>query len=151
MDVGIECVKAEFLMDVIEQVCEYDVIAIDECQFFDDIRDFVLSIEEIAKTNALLIMNKKSTPSVVIISGLIADSERKKWPNVIDVYPLADTIMHCKAYCVDCADGTMAAFTKCTVQKHGQEMIGDKEVYKAVCRKHYHEKHIDQRSTHQIP
>ena len=40
------------------------------------------------------------------------------------------------ALCMECMDGTAGPFTKRTVTSDILELIGDKDSYKAVCRKH---------------
>ena len=126
-------------MDMVDLVKGYDVVAIDEGQFFDDLHQFILAMEQMYHIvdDDDDIGGKKKKPSVVIISALSGDSNRQCWPNMNAIYPLVDDIMHCKAFCVDCNDGTLAAFSKCVVVKTGQTLIGDKEAYKATCRRHF--------------
>ena len=38
--------------------------------------------------------------------------------------------------CMECMDGTHGPFTKRIVKNEETELIGGKEMYKAVCRKH---------------
>jgi thymidine kinase len=51
--------------------------------------------------------------------------------------PLANTIDKLSAYCMECKDGTLAHFTKRTLNStNQQEMVGAGDIYMAVCRKH---------------
>ncbi len=101
-----------------------DYIAIDEAQFYPDLQSFV---------RKLLEMNKH-----VHVSGLVADSDKRKFGNIIDLIPLADHVEQLKAYCVDCKDHYQnAPFTKCSGVKEGQVLIGAQDKYKPVCGFHY--------------
>jgi thymidine kinase len=102
----------------------HDVVAIDETHFFDDVYDFLIAMEK----------SETRKTTIVVMACLSGDSDRKRWTTMDDVYPLMDEIKHCKAYCVDCGDGTEAPFSKCLVQKNTKELIGNS--YKAVCRRH---------------
>jgi thymidine kinase len=104
-----------------------DIIIIDESQFFIDL---VIFIEDQIKEYP----NKK-----FYVFGLIADINQKKIGNILDLIPIADDIIHLKAYCNICKDGTPAPFTKMKqenqVELVNQIRIGD-DIYFPVCRRH---------------
>lgn len=114
------------LLDLVDEVLEYDVALVDEVQFFGDAVPFLKTIEGRAKHNITL-----------IFCGLSGDSERKEWPVVSALIPLSDKLTLKHALCVSCADGTKASYSICCVDKKNKLLIGDSEQYRAVCRAHY--------------
>ena len=101
---------------------DYDVVAIDEAQFFLNLDIFVKKLSDY--------MGKR-----VILAALSGDYMRKPWPGVDKLIALSDDIVHCKAICVLCHNP--APFTK----KHGKSAehndIGAEDKYSSVCRKCY--------------
>lgn len=104
-----------------------DIVIIDESQFFIDL---VIFIQDQLKEYP----NKK-----FYIFGLIADVHQKKIGNILELIPIADEIIHLKAYCSVCKDGTSAPFTKIKKENENeitnQIRIGD-DIYFPVCRRH---------------
>jgi thymidine kinase len=98
------------------------VIAIDEAQFFNNLRFFV---EEAMKDN-----------KHVILTGLDGDFQQRVFGELLLMIPLADDVTKLKALCMDCMDGTLGPFTKRTISNSLQELVGDSSIYRAVCRKH---------------
>lgn len=103
-------------------IADYDVIAIDEVQFFKNLRTFV--------TKALSLKKR------VIISGLDGDFLQRPFGEIYTVLPLADEVMKLSALCMYCNDGTPGPFSKRTLKIMSQELIGAEDAYKAVCRNH---------------
>lgn len=109
-----------------EDVASYDVIVIDEGQFFDDLRP---QVESWVDTHPKL---------QVVVSGLDGDANRRPFGQMLDLVPLAETVLRLSSYCAICRDGTTAHFTKKvggsadTVVEVG---AGDK--YIPVCRRHW--------------
>ena len=99
-----------------------DTIGIDESQFFSHLVEFVRDS---------LTMNK-----TVIVAGLDGDFQQKVFGDILNLIPLAEKVDKLHALCVDCQDGTLASFTKRTVQSENQELVGASSMYRAVCRKH---------------
>ena len=112
-------------MDVIPALKFCDALAIDEAQFFPDLHEFLLEVE------------KEGYTGTVILTCLNGDSERKPWKGVTEAIPLMDDITMCKAYCTMCNNGQEASFSKCIVTKNSQNLIGGKDEYAAVCRRHF--------------
>lgn len=103
---------------------KYEVIAIDEGQFFKDLEEYVkIFVEEYGKT--------------VVVAGLTGDYKRQKFGHILDLIPFATHIQHTKALCVNCKDGTEASFTLRTCKSDKQIDVGAVEKYKAVCRRCY--------------
>jgi thymidine kinase len=116
-----DCVKMDHLYLVYP--VEYDVIAIDEAQFFGNLKEFVSSLLPF--------------PSIhVIIAGLDGDSSQKPFGDLLWLIPLADEVQKFCALCMECKDGTPGPFSKRLVASTEQELVGDCHVYHAVCRKH---------------
>lgn len=105
---------------------EYDsstIIAIDEAQFFgSELVDFC--------TRAADEHHKH-----VIVAGLDGDFMRKKFGFILDMIPVADSVVKLTASCRYCDD--QAVFSLRLTESMEQEQIGGSERYVAVCRKHY--------------
>lgn len=98
----------------------YDVIGIDEGQFFDDLADF----------SEMLANNGK----MVIISALDGDKNRNMWPSIGELLPKCDTFEKLTSVCMTC--GKKAPFTF----REGEELIligAKNEGYEACCRHCY--------------
>jgi thymidine kinase len=119
-----ECVKTNNLMSVVgsDEYYNSDVIAVDEAQFFEGLRPFV---------EAALKEEKH-----VILAGLDGDFRQRVFGELLELIPLADDVTKLKALCMECMDGTLGPFTKRTSSRMEQELIGECDVYRAVCRKH---------------
>jgi thymidine kinase len=78
-------------------LCEdYDVIGVDEGQFFTEIVEFCELLANQGKT--------------VVVSALDGTFERKPFGNIINLIPLAERVVKLCAVCVYCT--AEAAFTK---------------------------------------
>jgi thymidine kinase len=111
-------------MSVVESD-EYDdaqVVAVDEAQFFKGLRPFV---EQALKEE-----------KHVILTGLDGDFRQRVFGELLELIPLADDVTKLKALCMECLDGTLGPFTKRTSKRTEQELIGECDVYRAVCRMH---------------
>ena len=109
---------------------EYDVICIDELQFFEDpciVIDFFVNI-----------LNK-----IVYGAGLIADFKQEPFGDILPLLSMADSFEQCTGLCSVCNDGTVGCFTmrkKTNDEKKNTDVIsvGDCEKeYMLVCRKHF--------------
>ncbi len=118
------------------EVDEFDVIGIDEAQFFTGLYDFV----------KILIDNKGKR---VLVTGLDGDSNRQKWGDILDLIPLSDSSEKMFATCEYCleelkqinfkgnVDLLKAPFTKRLDESKEQKLVGGKDKYVPVCRYHY--------------
>lgn len=122
--VGYTCVSLENIDELLNLINEYDVFAINEGQFFNNI--YFISQELCEKYN-----------KDVIICGLDGDYKRKLFKNnLLDLIPIADTVQILTAYCSICKDETPARFSKRVSMETEQKVIGSSN-YIPVCRHHY--------------
>lgn len=110
----VKCVKTDKLTD--DLVEGYDVIGVDEAQFFDDIMKVVDWVE-----------NGK----IVYVAGLHSDYKREKFGKIMDLIPLSDSLTMLKA---KCKCGKDAMFSKRKKENNDQILVGSIE-YEPVCRK----------------
>lgn len=98
----------------------YDVIAIDEGQFFVNLKAAVMVMAE-------------SHGQHVIVAGLSGDFERNPFGEMLDLIPLADDVQFKRALCRKCCHpGRPASFTKrLTLEK---DTVSVHNNYIAVCR-----------------
>ena len=115
-----KCIKVDTLHMV--EIGDYDIIAVDEAQFFNGLRSFV----EMAL----------SEDKYILLAGLDGDFKQNVFGEMWTVMPLADTITKLNALCMSCMDGTKGPFSKRITCESQQELIGDSDHYQAVCRKH---------------
>lgn len=122
--VTFDCVKTNNLLEILctQEFEKSEIIGIDEGQFFTHLKDFV---------QGALFRGKH-----VIVAGLDGDYKQEKFGEILDLIPLASDIIKLKALCMECKDGTPAAFTKRTCENESQELVGENDYYKAVCRSH---------------
>ena len=96
---SIDCVMIDKLTQKLtKQVELYDVILINEGQFFSELKLYVNHwCDELKK--------------IVVVSGLDGDFTRSIFGEIIDLIPNCDDYVKLKAYCSTCKDGTCAIFT----------------------------------------
>jgi len=104
---------------------DVDIIAVDEAQFFPDLKEFILKIE---RSNLILYM-----------AGLDGDSDRNPFGQILECIPLCDSVVKLRALdMINCDGHTKAPFSlRLTDATHNQIQIGAKEHYKAVSRENY--------------
>lgn len=99
-----------------------DAIAIDESQFFPDLKEFcVRAVEEQGKT--------------VFAAGLNGDFKRDLFGDIVNLVPFADSVHFLRARCSFCE--RPASFTLRLVSNDSQQLVGGTEAYQPVCREHY--------------
>ena len=113
-----DSIDCKNLGDHFEKIKNYDVIGIDEGQFFPD-------LVEICEKLALM---KKT----VIIAALNGDFRMEPFPVVAKIISKADKIKLLKAYCFNCHKD--AHYTLRIVQSNETVLIGAGEAYKPACR-----------------
>jgi len=118
------CIKVHHISECIlsSTFCSAQIVAIDEAQFFINLKDFVEMCLFVGKS--------------VILAGLDGDYKQKKFGEIIDCIPMATDVVKLSALCMDCCDGTPGPFTKRIVKNDTIELIGGTGMYSAVCRKH---------------
>lgn len=119
----INCILINKLSDVDNQIEEYDIILINEGQFFNDLKEYCIKWIEIKNKN-------------VIVAGLDGDFKRNKFGQMLDLIPYADEYYKLSAMCHICRDGTPANFTYRINNDNNQIIVGINE-YMALCRTHY--------------
>ena len=117
------CVK--WLQDVAHLVYsgDYQVIAIDEGQFYGDLHSLVTAWAD-------------TLPVHLVVAGLSGDSERNAFGDLLRLVPHAEEVEMLTAFCAVCKDGTPASFSRCVKAKTEQVQIGGADTYLPVCRKH---------------
>ena len=130
----IDVQKCEHLDTV--DVSEYDVIGVDEAQFFSSL-DKILEWVSYGK--------------VVIVSGLIADAFMKPFGKINTLITFADNVIQCHAICSECIKskdkiitpdalaGMKAPFTFRFEASTEQISVGAADKYIPVCRYHYNQ------------
>jgi len=114
------------LKDIEATAIFYDVIGIDEGQFFPDIVPFCEKLANIGKT--------------VIVAALDGTFQRKPFGSVLELVPLAEQVTKLSAVCTSCFKD--AAFSKRIGSEMEVEVIGGADKYVAVCRQCYAMKDI---------
>jgi len=108
---------------------EYDVIMIDEGQFFSNIVDFV----------KILLKEKK----IIYVASLKADFKGEKFGEVIDLIPISDDVIILNAVCAICAKEKInnnAIYSMRIINNNNEKVcIGGGDKYMPVCRCHYSE------------
>jgi thymidine kinase len=124
---NVECVMIKEFNDKLNKTIKnYDVIIINEAQFFSDLKKYVIPwVDELKK--------------IVIVSGLDGDFKRNKFGEILDLIPYCDEYIKLKAFCAICKNGCEALFSLKLNDNDKLIDIGTKQ-YIPVCRKHYLEK-----------
>ena len=117
------CIKLNNLQDIYSHDLNVDTIFIDEGQFFTDL----LIVKNLVEKNNIN----------VIVCGLVGDYNRNKFGQIVDLIPLCDNIITLKAMCLLCMDGTHGIFSHRKHKSPEQVLIGEKDSYISLCRKHY--------------
>ena len=111
--------KAQKLAEVDSKVYEFDVIAIDEGQFFTDIVEHCQKWSDQGK--------------IVIVAALDATFERKPFGSICQLVALAENVKKLTAVCLNCSGE--ALFTHKHCNKTGEiNDIGGLDKYIPVCR-----------------
>jgi len=109
--------SASQLMPLLEEAKKYDVIGIDEGQFFPDILSFCNELRNAGK--------------IVIVSALDMDFKREPFLLSALLSGICDEPLKMKAVCVVCKKD--AAFSKRLTNEQSLEVIGGAETYAATC------------------
>lgn len=106
---------------------EYDVIGIDEAQFFDN---------ELPDVCEALAQRSKR----VIVAGLDMDFKGRPFGPMPDVLAVAEYLTKVHAICAQC--GNLATHSYRTVNDSEQVLLGAQDAYEARCRRCFHMGHI---------
>lgn len=107
----------------------YELIAIDEGQFFSELKKNVLNWVNIHKKH-------------VIVGGLVLDFQANKFGEIDELIGHANDIVSLKPFCKKCLNKTprkciKAIYTERETGKEGQIMVGGEDIYLPVCRDCY--------------
>ncbi|XP_074081149.1 thymidine kinase, cytosolic isoform X1 [Macrotis lagotis] len=119
-----EALPACLLRDVAQDALAVTVIGIDEGQFFPDIVEFSETMANAGKT--------------VIVAALDGTFQRKAFGNILNLVPLAESVVKLTAVCMECF--REAAYTKRLGVEKEVEVIGGADKYHSVCRICYFKK-----------
>lgn len=119
-----DALPACLLRDVAQEALGVAVIGIDEGQFFPDIVEFCEWMANAGKT--------------VIVAALDGTFQRKAFGNILNLVPLAESVVKLTAVCMECF--REAAYTKRLGMEKEVEVIGGADKYHSVCRLCYFKK-----------
>lgn len=125
---GIPTLRAGTLWSVLTEIRKYDVIGIDEVQFFPDILTITRMLANAGK--------------IIICAGLDANSKGEPFGQVCNLIANAEEVIKLKAVCMNLVPknntpticGYDASFTSRLNDEQAEEIIGGSELYIAVCR-----------------
>ncbi|KAG5505771.1 hypothetical protein JKF63_05107 [Porcisia hertigi] len=107
------------LKEVHDKWQRFDVVAIDEGQFFPDLVNFCNTAADAGK--------------IVMVSALDGDYLRRPFGKICDLVPYCEAVDKLTAVCMMCHEQP-ACFTRRTVNVEEQELIGGSDLYIATCR-----------------
>ncbi len=114
-----------FSKDILLRCADCEVIGIDEAQFFDD------DIVEVS--NTLANQGKR-----VIVAGLDMDFKGRPFGPMDKLMGIAEYITKVHAICMNC--GSVASYSYRRSKSKKKVVIGEKDVYEALCRSCFYEK-----------
>jgi thymidine kinase len=119
------CVDRLECLEAMVRSGSYQVLAIDEGQFFPDLFEKVTAWAD-------------ELPIHIVISGLDGTSDRAPFGDMLRLIPHAEEVERLSAFCAVCRDGTVAVYSKYVAGDKGDDVvIGAGESYHPVCRRHY--------------
>jgi thymidine kinase len=116
-----EAVSCDALFDVLELVKGFDVVGVDEGQFFKDIISFAELIANLGK--------------IVIVACLDSDFRREPFGNTCELIAKAEKVTKLNSICHYCKDD--AAFSARITTEKAIKVIGGRDKYRPVCRSCY--------------
>lgn len=135
------CVSVLSEIDRMVSSGTYNVVAIDEGQFFPDLFEYVTNWAD-------------RLPVHIVVAGLDGNAKREPFGDMLRLVPHAEEVERLSAFCAVCRDGTVATYSKKMVEEpplrrepslqgaplvrdpQNQIVIGGADIYKPVCRKH---------------
>jgi thymidine kinase len=118
------CVSTLAEVDSMARSQEFQVVVIDEGQFFPDLYRYVTTWAD-------------NLPVHIVIAGLDGSSERAPIGDMLRLIPHAEEVERLTAFCSVCRDGTIAMYSQYKGATKDEVVIGGMEIYRPVCRKHY--------------
>jgi thymidine kinase len=121
----ISCFKFDSIGELInslgDKLSQYDIVLIDEAQFFPDLHKVLYLIDTLHKT--------------VHVFGLDGDFKRNKFGQILDLIPHCDSVEKLSAICVTCKQP--AIFSCRTTNNTDQVLVGSDDLYQSLCRTCY--------------
>lgn len=108
----------------LERLQEVDVIAVDEAQFIRGLSEWCMTAVDVYK-------------KTVLIAGLDGDFQRKRFGDVVEMVPVAESVTKLSANCRIEGCSRRAHFTFRKSGDMTKEVVGGEELYMPVCRAHY--------------
>lgn len=118
------CVSVDTLdtNDLRERIRSYQVVIVDEAQFFAGLVPFVEYVVEHLGKNLYLV-------------GLDGDIRRRPFGEILQCIPLADRILRLTSFCHSCANGTPGLFSYRSQGAQDQQvLVGGHDIYESLCR-----------------
>ena len=109
---------ASTLAEVEDLVKDFDVIGVDEGQFYADVVEMAEKFASMGK--------------IVVVSALDGDFRRKPFGRVLELVPMAESVTKLTAVCTFCHND--APFTRRITAETDIEVIGGSDKYVASCR-----------------
>lgn len=122
---AIKSTPVHFANDILISATQFEVIGIDEVQFFDE------SIVKVANT---LANNGKR----VIAAGLDMDFMGRPFSPMDKLMATADYITKVHAICMNC--GNVASYSYRRTKSSQKVVLGEKDIYEALCRRCFYER-----------
>jgi thymidine kinase len=121
---GLDAIVVKNSFDLLEKIDpQVKVVGIDEGQFFDD--DLVYVCKKL----------KSEYHIDVIVSGLDMNCFSKPYKNMMELAAISNDCVKFKAVCTDC--GQDAYISHILIEDSSGEVVGSKDIYVALCEKHY--------------
>ena len=117
--IKIPSINSKTLYSIKDKIIDQKVLFINEGQFFDDLYKFVKEMLEKDK--------------IIFVCGLDGDYQRKKFGSILDIIPLADEVKKVNGICHNCKK-RKSLFTHRIVKEGGQIVVGNQNMYMALCR-----------------
>jgi thymidine kinase len=115
--------------DILIRAVNCEVVGVDEAQFFDK------QIVEVV--NTLANQGKR-----VIVAGLDMDFMGRPFSPMDELMSIAEYITKVHAICMNC--GNVASYSHRRTKSAKKVVLGEKDIYEALCRKCFYEKMSDQ-------
>lgn len=114
-----------FARDILLQSEKCTVVGIDEAQFFDD--DIVEVVNKLANSGKR-----------VVLAGLDMDFQGAPFSPMDQLMAIAEEVTKVHAICMQCGD--VASYSHRRTQSKEKVVLGEKDIYEALCRNCFYEK-----------
>lgn len=118
IEYNILSIKTDNISNIFNELNKYDIIGIDEGQFYKDIN---------------LVNNLANNGKIIIIAALDCTFEMKPFTNIIEIIHLCEKIVKLNSICMKCYKNN-ASFNKRITNDTNLELIGGTDKYISICR-----------------